>query len=132
MKTLIYAALLAVIFLGFSNAESFAQKGENWNKTPEEIAERKAGNLKESLNLTDEQYKEVYEIFLEQANSVSKEKESMKNMDRESRDKKRQERMEETFNRLKSVLTSEQISKLEEIRKLKGDRQGRNGKNDRK
>lgn len=132
MKTLIYAALLAVIFLGFSNAESFAQKGENWNKTPEEIAERKAGNLKESLNLTDEQYKEVYEIFLEQANSVSKEKESMKNMDRESRDKKRQERMEETFNRLKSVLTSEQISKLEEIRKLKGDRQGRKGKNDRK
>ena len=119
--------VILMIFVGLT-ATASAQQDKKSTKTPEEIAAKKADKLKSSLALTDEQYKQVYSVFLENVNRKMAEKESMKELDKEARKEVKKKRKEETRAKLQSILTKEQMEKLE---KMKGGKKNKSRKDKR-
>ncbi|NLV53781.1 MAG: hypothetical protein GXY64_11065 [Bacteroidales bacterium] len=76
MKKMIITMMMAVVSLS-----SFAQfGGGQMSFKPEDMATRRAEQVKEAAKTTDEQYKKVYDLFLKQAKDMdAKMKEAQSN-----------------------------------------------------
>lgn len=68
MKVTKLFVILAVIAALYFSANVFAQ--DFGKKTPEERAQKRADKMKEHLSLNDEQYKQVYDAILSQAQQI--------------------------------------------------------------
>ena len=81
--------------------------------TPEKIAEKRTGHMKEQLGLTDAQYKKLYDIHLSEARKHQKSAEERKaQMKAERAELKKQ---------YTAILTPDQLKKMEESRGQRGD-----------
>lgn len=103
-KNFLTAVLLAVFSICSVDISLALPKGPPPEKNevfPEKMAEKTAGMLKRDLNLTDDQYKQIYDIVY---NYHSSHNESI--FDRE-----------ELNTEIESVLTKEQLEKFEKIKK---------------
>ncbi|MBR1668540.1 MAG: hypothetical protein IJ693_09705 [Bacteroidaceae bacterium] len=120
MKKMILSLMMAFISLS-----SFAQfGGGQFSFKPEDMATRRADQVKEAAKTTDEQYKKVYDLFLKQAKDFdAKMKEAQNNgggfPQFNPEDMKKQQ--EETEKALKEILNEEQFkayqAAMEEMRK---------------
>lgn len=125
--------LSVVLLLTFAVGSSFAQdkKGDFKNMSPSDRATKVADKMKTNLNLTDSQYKSVYDIFYNHFTEMN----SMKDRQDRSSDEfksQRKEKREALKKSLGSVLTSEQIQKMEDNRKKHKEKRKGKGKNKRK
>jgi hypothetical protein len=101
-------ALVQILLLGiiFQTNVTYSQpdkKPVNPGKTPEEMASQMSDMLKRDLTLSDEQYKQVYDILL---NYHTTHTESTFDMD-------------ELNSQIENVLTKEQLEKFEKIKEEK-------------
>ncbi|MCX7878813.1 MAG: Spy/CpxP family protein refolding chaperone [Ignavibacteria bacterium] len=112
--------LICIILFSLS---SFAQNKDGWkNKTPEEIAEKRAAKLKEKLSLSDYQHKQIYDIILKSVSeikSLREQKKSTGEVDRKVLREKIKSLRKETHDKIVSVLTPEQRAKFDEVKKKK-------------
>ncbi|MBK8551767.1 MAG: hypothetical protein IPL53_12165 [Ignavibacteria bacterium] len=110
--------LLAITFLLFSIAfisvSGFSQQSEKNNKTPEEFATKMADRMKKNLSLTDDQYRQVYNLALTKARNRDANKEKYKNLDKETRKQMKMQSRDEFKKQLQGILNAEQIKKMEE------------------
>lgn len=106
--------LVAVVF-AFS-AVTYAQSDNKKNKSPEEYATKKATKMKEKLSLSDDQYKQVYDIFY--ANST-KMMELRNSSDKQGRKEAMKLNRENVRKQIEGVLTS---SQLEQQNKMKSEK----------
>ena len=123
-----YLAISLVFILMLSAGmmqSASAQNDQKRSNNPEEIATKKADRLKAKLSLSDDQYKQVYSIFLENANRRIAEKEKMKGMDKTARKEMKMKHKQETMEKLQAVLTKEQMSLFEQM-KEKGKKRNKN------
>jgi len=113
MKKMMIAAL--VLLMGTA---AFAQQRGG---TPEEKAQRLTDRMKTELNLTDAQYKQVYDINLQMAKSMNE-------IEKGNHDA-RQNVKDDYEKQLGTVLNEEQLTKAKEMRnQRKGKMNDRKGK----
>ena len=119
--------LSIVLLLAFAVGTSFAQdkKGDFKNMSPSERATKVTDKMKTNLNLTDSQYKSVYDIFYNHFTEMS----SMKDKYDKSSDEfktQRKSKRDELKKQLSGVLTTEQMQKMEEnMKNHKGKNKGK-------
>ena len=107
MKKLMLAfAVFSLIALSAEAQTADRQKG---SRTPEEMSERMAERMAETLNLSEEQKKEVYALHLEMATQRAAE---MK-----AQNEKMQAEREAFQKKIEAILTPEQKAQWEERRK---------------
>ncbi len=127
-----YLAISLVIILMLSALmmqSASAQQDQRRSNNPEEMATKKADRLKAKLSLSDDQYKQVYSIFLENANRRIAEKEKMKGMDKTARKEMKMKHKQETMEKLQGVLTKEQWSLFEQMKEKNGKKRNKNKSN---
>ena len=128
MKKFVLAAL-AMVFSVTLFAQA-PQRGERREFKPEEMATRMADGMKKELNLNDEQYKSVYNLYLKRGEEMKARREKGQQPQQGDREARREEmkKQQEAMNaELKKVLTKEQYTKYEEMLKkqqLQRQRQG--------
>lgn len=121
--------LLAAVALMFS-VSMFAQqpqRGERREFKPEEMATRMADGMKKELNLNDEQYKSVYNLYLKRGEEMKARRDKGQQGQQVNREARREEmkKSQEAMNaELKKILTAEQYTKYEEMLKKQRQRQG--------
>jgi len=130
-KNSIFAVLLIAILFSFST--SFSQQEKKVNKTPEEKAAKITGKMKEKLSLSDDQYKEMYNLMLQKLQTRSENKEKYKSMDKETRQKMKSENREAMNKQIEGILNQDQLSKYREMKSKHKDgkhnkRKYKNGK----
>ncbi|HMS33530.1 MAG TPA: hypothetical protein PKC91_05520 [Ignavibacteria bacterium] len=108
--------LLLIIFT-FTSASVFSQQMEKVKKTPEERAAKMSERMKKNLSLTDEQYKQVYNLFLSKAQDMKNNKEKLMGMDKEARKQMKMNSREEFKKQLSGILNPDQMKKFEENKK---------------
>ena len=125
----ILMTLLAVVLTTATFAQQGQGRGGFGQMKPEDMAKRQAEQIKKTCEINDEQYKKIYDYYLEQSNKMQEEmKKAMEsgerqNMDREAMQKRRE--AQTAF--IKSVLTEEQFKKYEEEQKNRRQRGGQGG-----
>lgn len=122
---IINAAPLLVILMLSINV--FAQQGRRGNMDPKEMAARQTNLMKDSLNLTTEQLPKVEALNLEYAEKLKVARDESDG-DRDTMRSKMRAIMTEKDVTLKEILTTDQWTKLEAIRKTareNGQRRGR-------
>lgn len=121
MKKLIIAAFLVV------GVASFAQNNNDRPQRGDFSPEKRVERLTTQLNLDAKQQEQVKELYAQQA----KNREAQKGFSREQM----QEERKKTDEKLKAILTPEQLKKWEanqaEMRQRMGNRQGGGGMGDR-
>ncbi len=123
-KLFLSMALLLIFTVGTSIAQD--KKGDRKNLDPTEKATKVADKMKQNLNLTDSQYKSVYNIFYNHFSEMKSLKDQYGKDSDELKSTRKQKR-EELKKELSGVLTSDQIQKMEENRKKhKGKRNEKN------
>ena len=121
--------LLAAVALMFS-VSMFAQqpqRGERREFKPEEMATRMADGMKKELNLNDEQYKSVYNLYLKRGEEMKARRDKGQQGQQVNRAARREEmkKSQEAMNaELKKILTAKQYTKYEEMLKKQRQRQG--------
>ena len=124
--------LLAAVALMFS-VSMFAQqpqRGERREFKPEEMATRMADGMKKELNLNDEQYKSVYNLYLKRGEEMKARRDKGQQGQQVNREARREEmkKSQEAMNaELKKILTAEQYTKYEEMLKKQQQRQRQGG-----
>jgi len=125
MKKIILS-LLVTLFAVAANAQGF---GGPMN--PEDMAKFQAERVKETCATNDDQYKAIYNIYLEQSKKMMEMMQSaqqggngMPHFDREAMQKQH----EETNAKIKAILTAEQYAKYEEMQKQQRQRFGGGGR----
>lgn len=124
--------LLAAVALMFS-VSMFAQqpqRGERREFKPEEMATRMADGMKKELNLNNEQYKSVYNLYLKRGEEMKARRDKGQQGQQVSREARREEmkKNQEAMNaELKKILTAEQYTKYEEMLKKQQQRQHQGG-----
>lgn len=113
MKKLILSAVATVFAIS-----SFAQDGTKTQKTPEEVATKRADKLKTELTLSDEQRTKVYTIILDNTTKVRAVKARYPN-DKKAAKAEIKPLRETCDASIKSVLTPEQVTKWEQLKKEK-------------
>ncbi len=104
---LLLAAILFSVSNVYSQQDNIGEKKQR--KTPEERAQKRADILKEKLSLSDEQYKQVYDISLSQANEMKTVWESSKNdQDKTARKEKMKAIRDSGNTQINSVLNTNQ------------------------
>lgn len=99
-----------------NNDQSYTKKQEKVKKTPEEKATKVADRMKKNLSLSDEQYKEIYNLVFEKAGNKSLNKEKHKSMDKEAR-KELKKQNKEAFNKqIENILSKDQYAKWLEMK----------------
>ena len=129
-KLFISMALLLIFAVGTSVAQD--RKNDRKNMDPTEKATKVADKMKQNLNLTDSQYKSVYNIFYSHFTDMKSLKDKYGKGSDELKSARKQKR-EDLKKELSGVLTSDQIQKMEDNRKKhKEKRKGKNkdGKKD--
>ncbi len=111
MKKWMIGALMSVMALS-----TFAQKGERLEKTPEEWAAMRAEKMKAYLELSDEQTKKVELAVLTKMTS-SKEVRAKNAEDKENLKKEMRPIHEQFKSSIKEILTAEQQTMWQEMRK---------------
>lgn len=102
---------LFALVLAFVSMTAFAQRGGgNGNATPEERAKRQTTMLTESLKLTEDQQKKVYDLNIARA----KEMEALRDSQNQDRSKMR-ESMEKFNAELGKILTPEQQESYKKV-----------------
>ena len=125
MKKLLLAAV-ALIFSVSMFAQQ-PQRGVRREFKPEEMATRMADGMKKELNLNDEQYKSVYNLYLKRGEEMKARRDKGQQGQQVSREARREEmkKNQEAMNaELKKILTAEQYTKYEEMLKKQRQRQG--------
>ncbi|UKI17671.1 MAG: DUF4890 domain-containing protein [Bacteroidales bacterium] len=89
MKRITILTAAAALIMGTASAQDFGsqQRPERKQFTPEQIAERRVESLGKTLELTDEQKKEIYEIYLANAAEQQQEMEAMRKAMQQQREK---------------------------------------------
>ena len=125
MKKILFAAV-ALIFSVSIFAQA-PQRGERREFKPEEMATRMADGMKKELNLNDEQYKSVYNLYLKRGEEMKARRNKGQQGQQVNREARREEmkKSQEAMNaELKKILTAEQYTKYEEMLKKQRQRQG--------
>ncbi len=125
MKKILFAAV-ALIFSVSMFAQA-PQRGERREFKPEEMATRMADGMKKELNLNDEQYKSVYNLYLKRGEEMKARRDKGQQGQQVNREARREEmkKSQEAMNaELKKILTAEQYTKYEEMLKKQRQRQG--------
>lgn len=128
MKKFVLAAL-AMVFSVTLFAQG-PQRGERREFKPEEMATRVADGMKKELDLNDEQYKSVYNLYLKRGEEMKARREKgqqPQQVDREARREEMKKQQEAMNAELKKVLTKEQYAKYEEMQKKQQQRQRQGG-----
>src|SRR5690606_35313140 len=129
---------LAIMISGIAFGQDRQQRGQE--RTPEQRAKLYTERLTKQLTLSDEQQKKVYDLTLEQSNKTKDRAPRVRGeMNKEKIEKMRAER-EAHQDKLKNILTPEQLKILNESRasvmrdrgqvRDRGDRKSRNGMKD--
>lgn len=109
------AALSILLLLtAFVSANVFAQQNQRSKKTPEEMALKMADRMKTNLSLSEEQYKQVYELALTRSKNRISNKENYKSMDKETRKQMKMKNREEFMGQLSGILSQDQMKKFQE------------------
>lgn len=128
MKKILFAAV-ALIFSVSMFAQA-PQRGEHREFKPEEMATRMADGMKKELNLNDEQYKSVYNLYLKRGEEMKARRDKGQQgqqVDREARREEMKKNQEAMNAKLKKILTPEQYTKYEEMLKKQQQRRGQGG-----
>lgn len=110
------------------SASTFSQQPQRREFKPEEMATRMADGMKKELNLNDEQYKSVYNLYLKRGEEMKARREKGEQNQQVNREARREEmkKNQEVLNaELQKILTTEQYSLYEEM--LKKQQQQRRG-----
>ena len=110
------------------SASTFSQQPQRREFKPEEMATRMADGMKKELNLNDEQYKSIYNLYLKRGEEMKARREKGEQNQQVNREARREEmkKSQEALNaELQRILTSEQYSQYEEM--LKKQQQQRRG-----
>jgi Spy/CpxP family protein refolding chaperone len=114
-----FALLLGIIAV-FSSADLFSQQDFN-KRTPEERAQKQSERMKKGLDLSDEQYQQVYDIFLKHITEADNIRNGT-SVNEDGKEKLKALR-ESTHLQILAVLTPEQQVKFEEkIKEMKEKR----------
>lgn len=127
---LIFAALLISANTVYS---------QDFKKSPEERAQKRAEKLKEKLSLTDDQYKQVYDAFLSQSQQMKSLKEAGE-QDKTARREKMKSIRQNTDATVNGLLNSDQKTKYDQLKKerkekhmqKKKHKKGKKNKSDKK
>ena len=128
MKKILFAAV-ALIFSVSMFAQA-PQRGERREFKPEEMATRMADGMKKELNLNDEQYKSVYNLYLKRGEEMKARRDKGQQgqqVDREARREEMKKNQEAMNAELKKILTPEQHTKYEEMLKKQQQHRGQGG-----
>lgn len=118
MKQL-FLILSTVLF----SVSSFAHDSAKMKKTPEQMASRRADKLKSELGLSDAQRSNVYSAILEKINQTRQIKMTYRDSaNRKGREKAIQGVRERFDQRMNTILTPEQKTKYEALRKSEMDK----------
>ena len=135
MKIKIITFAILILNIALFSGIAFSQQNEKVKKTPEEFAQKRAERMKESLSLTEVQYKQVYDMFLSKARERKSNKEKYKDLDKTARKELKKQNREKFQSQLNEILNTDQIAKLNEMKsKHKGKKnKGKNkDKNDKR
>lgn len=136
MKKLLIALVAMILTTGVFAQDQNGQGGPRQRRefNPEEMATRRADRLKETLSLTDEQYKKIKEYYTEQGKAQQEQMKKMmeggqqgQRMDREAMMKEMEARRAAETKALKEILTEDQYKKYEEAEKEMRARFGQGG-----
>ncbi len=109
--------ILVIVFITvIYTGTSYSQNNKWSGKTPEEKASMMADRMKQNLSLSDDQYRQVYNLALEKAKMQSSNREKYKSMDKESRKSMKKQHREDFRKQLESILNQDQISKMKALR----------------
>lgn len=109
------AALSILLLLTvFVSSNVFSQQNQRSKKTPEEMALKMADRMKTNLSLSEEQYKQVYELALTRSKNRISNKENYKSMDKETRKQMKMKNREEFMGQLSGILSQDQMKKFQE------------------
>lgn len=109
------AALSILLLLtAFVSSNVFAQQNQRSKKTPEEMATKMADRMKSNLSLSDDQYKQVYDLALTRSKNRISNKEMYKSMDKETRKQTKMKHREEFMMQLSGILNQDQMKKFQE------------------
>lgn len=97
------------------------------NFDPAAFVDRQMEELKESLELSDDQEKQVREIITAGFETMREAREGMQDGDREAMREKMQAMREEQTQKIKAVLSEEQFTKYEQIQKERRERMRQGG-----
>lgn len=126
IKKNLFVVLFVFVMIIFAN---FAISQSDTKKTPEEIAEKKANKMRTSLSLTDDQYKQVYNLILSNVQEKFNNKEKFRDLDKETKRRMKSENRENFNKQMSSILTPEQLTKYNDIKgkhKHKGKNKDKN------
>jgi len=112
--------LLSIVAAVFA-VSSFAQDGGSGSKTPEQIATQKADKLKTELGLSDDQRSKIYAILLENTAKIQAIKAKYPNDKKAAKAEIRPLR-QAADQSIKSILTPEQITKWEALKKAQKEK----------
>ena len=116
---------ITLVYSGISYSQSYDKSG----KTPEEKATKMADRMKQNLSLTDDQYKQIYNLALEKAKTHASNKEKNKTLDKETRKSMKMQNKAEYRKQLEGILNQEQITKMKSLKnKHHGNKTGHKGK----
>lgn len=118
MKKILFAAV-ALMFSVTLFAQG-SQRGERREFKPKEMATRMADGLKKELELNDEQYKSVYNLYLKRGEEMKARRSKAQQgqqVDREARRAEMQKQQQAMNAELRKILTPEQYTKYEEMQK---------------
>lgn len=109
------AALSILLLLTvFVSSNVFSQQNQRSKKSPEEMALKMADRMKTNLSLSEEQYKQVYELALTRSKNRISNKENYKSMDKETRKQMKMKNREEFMGQLSGILSQDQMKKFQE------------------
>ena len=111
MKRITILTAAAALIMGTASAQDFGsqQRPERKQFTPEQIAERRVESLGKTLDLTDEQKKEIYDIYLANA-AEQQEMEAMRKAMQQQREKQ-QARQKALDEKMQKILDASQYKK---------------------
>jgi hypothetical protein len=102
------------MIFSFTSANVFSQQNEKAKRTPEERATKMADRMKQNLTLSDDQYKQVYNLFLSKAQEMKGNKEKFKSMDKEARKQMKLSNREAFQKELTGILNPDQMKKFQD------------------
>src|SRR5690606_6757870 len=121
--------IFSILFLfAVAVKPSYAQKSDYKNMDPSAKATKMADKMKQNLNLTDSQYKSVYDIFYNHFTEMNNSKGTYTKGSDEFKSYRKQKR-EELKKSLSGVLTSEQLQTMEDNKKKRKEGRKNKGKN---
>lgn len=123
MKRITILTAAAALIMGTVSAQDFGsqQRPERKQFTPEQIAERRVESLGKTLELTDEQKKEIYDIYLANAVEQQQEMEAMrKAMQQREKQQARQKVLDEKMQKILDASQYKKWSKQQQAMQSRG------------